>query len=302
MRVASQGYVHGSKRVEPAKEGDRLLQVAQNGESDLEALSRQLVLRQVMNDRLDKSQSLFGDKFETAVQVSQASTVKSTIRQMNDQYFDGGVDYLSEMEAIMQDIGPMVQSGINQQVKSLQLSRKAWIVEGVVASQIAKMLDVESNNTVSEGLSATATHYKSNKEPFSAYKLVNQTETVLPWCVVVLHNDCKYTTPESEKFNNQFSNLLGEILVGGNQPDFTERTKALEAYSDIDKTTVFFVENWQPKQGIKIVGTSAVEFFNTTDAIKITAYWPGGKQSFDIDVERYKKQLKKKFAPKPIRR
>ncbi len=300
MRAASQGYAHGSKRIKPAKDGDRLLEMAQNDSGDLSILSRQLVLRQVMNDRLDKSQSLFGEKFETAVKVGQASTINSSIRQMDDEYFGGGVDYISEMESIMRDIGPMVQSGINQQVQSLRLSRKAWVVESVVASQIAKMQEA-SDPTESKGLTVKTSHYKSGKKPHSAYKLINRTETTIPWCVIVLHNDCDYTTPDSENFHNNFSNLLGEILVGGNQPDFTERTKALEAYSDIDKTTVFFVEDWKPKQAIKIVGTPALEFFNTADDIQITAYWTGCKQTLGVDVERYKRSLKKRFAPKKRR-
>ena len=302
MRVASQGYIHGSKRIEPTIDGDCLLEMAQGDDDELASLSQRLVLRQVVNDSLNKSQSVFGEKFNTAVKLGQSSAINSSIRQLDDKFFGGGVDYLSEMESIMQDLRPIVQSGINQQVESLRLSRRAWVVESVVASQIAEMQEDEGAKAVSEGLSANTTYYTSDKKPFSAYKLVNKTETVIPWCIIVLHNHCEFTTPESEEFHNNLSNFLGEIFVGGNQPNFTERTKALEAYSDIDKTVVFFVENWQPKQRIKIVGIPAIEFFNTTDDIQITAYWTGCKQTFGIDVERYKKQLKKKFAPKPRRR
>lgn len=121
MRAASQGYILGSNSIVPAKDGDQLLEIAQNGDEDLVVLSRQIVLRHVMNDKLDKSQSIFGEKFETAVRVAPDSTIVSAARQASENLLGNEVNYFSEMEAIMRDLGPVVQSGIDQQVESLGL-------------------------------------------------------------------------------------------------------------------------------------------------------------------------------------
>lgn len=202
----------------------------------------------------------------------------------------------------MADIGPVVQSGINQQVASLGLHRQGCIMEGVVASQIARMQDTDGEQRIdADGVSVINSFYKSGETPYAAWQLKNTTETTFPWCIVILQNDCEYTTPESENFHNELSKGLGLLLVGGNQPDFSERTKALEAYSDVDKNTVFFIENWTPKQMVKIVGTEALEYFNTSHSVKISVYWPGAKQEFDVNIENHKKMLKAKFAPKNSR-
>lgn len=305
LRIATQKYTRAGQLITPKVDSSQLLEIANADQHTLHPLASKLILRQLIKDKKEGKESQFGQNFSDAVQISRQATLNSAARQMEAQYFGDEISLLDEATRITKELSPVVQAGLDHQRDAWLLSRQAWIAEGVIAAEVEALMTKDNKKaTDTTKLSASNTYYKSKSTstPFAAYRLSNRTNTILPWCVVVIHIDCKYRTPQAETFHNNFGVLLGRVITGGNVPDFRQRSAATQAYANIDKTYVFFIENWEPKKSVKLVGMRAGELFDTAEKVEIRAYWPGHQQQIEVDLDRHKKILEKKFAPRPRRK
>lgn len=305
FNMAGQGYALSRKDVAPLEDAPRLLAIADDGDPKLRPLARLIIARDLVAKSKMQAEETFGEDLRAAVASVRSATFDSAARQSIAQFLGDDVSVPDEFTKIVGQVGHVAVDGIRSQAKTYEIARNGWILEGMICDEAQRLLTAGLKSAAElpkEDIFVRSLGYKSRDQPYAAFNVTNKSEKSLEWAIVILRVECEYKTPENVKVNNSVGQSLGQALFGARVPDYVGRERAVEAYSNIDKCAMFFVEDWQPRRIMQIVSVKAPEYFATAKSVSVRVFCEEGHTEETVRLDRHKKDLRDKYAPRQRRR
>lgn len=305
LRMASQGYAMNRKDVAPLVDGQKLARVALKGDPDLRPLARLIIARDVVGKSKEYVEEQFGEDVEDLQRAIGDTILESGARQSLSEFLGNDLSMLDEMRTLAQDMSSVAVRTIESQAKQYQVARQGWIAEGLICDEVKRLIHTHKSNDheLEKGAIHLRAHsHMSGTRPFAAFNITNRSDAAFEWAVVILTVDCDYEQPAGSEASTAFGQLLGSAILGTPSPNYLGRDRSKREYAKLDKSAVFYVRDWEPRKIMQAVSLPADEYFNTAAEVKLQVITPKGRLTKTVSLDRHKKYLRDKFAPKPPRR
>ena len=301
FEMASHGYRIGRDLVAPLEDEDALLRIARDDDSTSERLAQLILARNlVLKSKQSLDQRFLNEVLELQGAIGEA-ILDSAARQSVSEFLGQDSSGLGELQSIAREFRDIGSQVIGSQTQNYATARKGWLLEGLICDEANQMLSRESEcstQLAEKAFRVRTTSRRSGSRPFAAFTVTSRTETPLSWAVIVLKLDCKYQIPASSKASTALGQNLGRMFFGDAVPNYVRRDRSREEYSNLDKSAMFFVQDWQPGRIVQLISLPADEYFSTVKDATIEVITSDGLWTFKAPVERHKTNLRSKYAPK----
>ena len=305
LRMATQGYALGRNDVAPLSDTEAALKIAKDKNSSLRHLAQLILARDLLVAAKQSGAEGFSANLLEFQDEIRRSLFESAATQSVGEFLGEDLDVLSEMQTIAEGFEGIAARVIGSQSQNYVTARRGWIIEGLICEEVDGILtsqqDAEFDENSNHRFTLAPTSYRSGSRPFAAIRLTSRCDKVLPQAVIILKLDCRYQIPPARKTNTAIGQLLGQSLFGNAMPNYSARDTAREEYANLDKSAVFFVENWRPNQSVELVSLPADEYCGTVQDATILIIGIGDRHEIEVPVTRHQTLLRNRFAPKSSR-
>ena len=302
LQFASGTYLDGKQRVEWKTDLERLIRISESGDKRLASLARLLILRELTRNSISESKLQFGPHFDRAMMAVGEIVANRTIKGLTNQEHHWSEDVIP----IVQGLIAIEADGVEAEKRKLEQLREYWLVNQSLSFEVARLMNASKNRQqsvfnpadIKAKLFVMVDDQPDSKHHFLTSFEVSRTkeqkdQRAIPWCVIQVSRECDSIPGKVKTENEEWAELVLDIVTGGNAPDYSGRDRALRKYLATDRYHLFFVEDWKPGQKFKLVTDSAFEFLQNSKSAEISIMAPGFNHVVKLDMNKAPRKIAK---------